>query len=94
MAKWLIAIATTVALVAPAAAGSRNVVLPDKMLGDWCYDDDHEVYTRNVCSSDHMITLKRDEFYGDSGYDNDTCNPPSSNPTEKNPGYVALSSPR
>src|SRR6476619_2134171 len=65
------AIATTVALVGPAAAGSRTDSLPDKMLGDWCFNADHVVYMRPCGSDDVRFTVKRDEFSGNSGYGSD-----------------------
>ena len=68
VAALSIALATTVALVAPAAAKSRIDALPDQMLGNWCYDDDRQEYTRGTCSlGSIMVTLKRDGYKG--GYD-------------------------
>jgi hypothetical protein len=68
MTKLLITLATTVALVGPAAAGDQ---LPDKMLGDWCFNADHVVYTRPCGSDGVRITVKRDEFSGNTGYGSD-----------------------
>jgi hypothetical protein len=54
--------------IASASTAARADVLPNKMLGDWCYDDDHQVYTRDSCSPKSVqITLKRDGYDGQIG---------------------------
>jgi hypothetical protein len=64
MTKFLIALATTVALVGPITYASADA-LPSKMLGDWCATR-NDTYVRGTCSledlEDGMIILGRDGF--------------------------------
>jgi hypothetical protein len=66
--RILIALATTVALVAPATAGSRDgdrAVLPKEVLGDWCYDGDL-TYTRGSTCRDLKVTFTRNSYEGEA----------------------------
>jgi len=52
----LIALATTVALVAPAAAHT-DVSLPKQMIGNWCYDKAQQSYVRGTCADDRALVV-------------------------------------